>query len=257
MHENIPGPEDKNIEGNNIPKQETSTSFEKDQASWGRIKNFIHVAVAAMVLNLATPGTGEAAEGAKDIQTLKNTIESAKVVTYKIEKELIELVGAKGSSGTIGEQPVKILKSAGSWTIEVGYNNDMSKAEWTLVEAPDGSVSLLDKDNDGLIDRYIINDDAKTQWVKSADNLLHLFADTKSLDETFPTEIKLSTAIPGGKNNVEIGIFTDKDNNISFHSYDMKSGEIIDDKSTLASEFAYDMQSRFYDALKGSVNKYK
>lgn len=257
MYENISRIEGNNIEGDNIPKQETAPSFEKDTGSWGRIKNFVNVAVAAIVLNLATPGTVEAAPGAKDIQTLKNTIESAKVVTYKIEKELIELVSAKGNPGTVGEQPIKILQSQGSWTVEVGYNKDMSKAEWTIVESPDGSISLIDNNNDGLLDRYILNDETEKPWVKSADNMLNLFADMKSLDETFPTEVKLSNVTPGGKNKVEIGIFTNKNNNISFHSYDKVSGKIIDDKSTLASEFAYNMQSRFYDALKGSVEKYK
>lgn len=259
MHENIPRIEGENIESKEKPiiEQETLSSVEKDAGAWGRVKNFINVAVAAIVLNLATPGTGEAAPGAKDIQTLKNTIESAKVVTYKIEKELIDLVSAKGNPGTVGDQPVKILKSDGAWTIEVGYNKDMSKAEWTIVESPDGSISLIDKDNDGLIDRYILNDETKSPRAKSADNLLHLFADTKSLDETFPTEVKLSNVVPGGKNKVEIGIFTNKDNSISFHSYDKMSGEIIEDKSPLAIEFNYDMQSRFFDALKSSVERYK
>lgn len=236
---------------------ETQKRLEKDPESWGGVKNFINVAVAALVLNLATPGIGEAAPGSKDIQTLKNKIEAAKVVTYKIEKQLIELVSAKGDLGKIGDQPVKRLKGDSSWTIEVGYNKDMSKAEWTIVGSPNGSISLIDRNNDGFIDRYIINDEKEKPWVKSADNLIHLFADTKSLDETVPIEIELSSATPSGKNNVEIGSFINKNNNITFHSYDMKSGEIIDDNSSLASEFAYNMQSRFHDALKDSVNKYK
>lgn len=254
MFEKIP-----EIENTNTPKpkQETPSSFEKDAGAWGRVKNFINVAVAAIALNLATPGTGEAAPGAKDVQTLKNTIEAAKVVSYKVEKQLIDLVSVKGNPGTIGEQPVKILQSNDSWTVEVGYNKDMSKAEWTIIASPDGSISLIDNNNDGLIDRYVLNDEVKNPRAKSAGNTIYLFEDTKSLDKTFPTEVKLASATPGGKNKVEIGIFTNKDNNISFHSYDKVSGKIIDDKSPLASEFAYNMQSRFYDALKGSVERYK
>lgn len=240
-----------------IIEQEAPSSVEKDAGSWGRVKNFINVAVAAIALSLATPGTGEAAPGAKDVQTLKNTIEAAKVVTYKIEKELIELVSAKGNPGTVGEQPVKILQSNDSWTVEVGYNKDMSKAEWTIIASPDGSISLIDNNNDGLIDRYVLNDEAKNPRAKSAENMIYLFEDTKSLDKTFPTEVKLASSTPGGKNKVDIGIFTNKDNNISFHSYNKQSGEVINNSSPLASKFQYDMESRFYDALKGSVERYK
>lgn len=233
------------------------SSGENEPETWGKIKNFIHVAVAAIVLNLATPGTGEAAPGVNDIQTLKNTIEASKIVSYKIEKELIDLVSAKGTPGTIGDQPVKMLKSGNSWTIEVGYSKDRAVAEWTVIESPDGSVALLDKDNDGLLDRYILNDKTEKPWIKSLDNRLYLFSGVKSLDETFPTEVELAKDTPEGKNKVEIGIFTNKNNTTSFHSYDKQSGEIFDDSTAFSYKFAYDMQSRFYSALKESVNNNK
>lgn len=130
------------------------------------------------------------------------------------------------------------------------------KAEWTIIESPDGGVSLLDKDNDGLLDRYILNDKTEKPWVKSLDNNLHLFTDVESLDKTFPTEVDLDRSTPEGKNKVEIGIFTNKNNTTSFHSYDKQSGKIFDDHTSFSYEFANKMQGVFYSALKESVNKY-
>lgn len=246
------------VEGNNIPEQEIPQSFEKDSEPWNKIKDFIHVAVAAIVLNLAAPGTGEAAPGAKDMQALKNKMEEAKVVSYKLEKQLIELVGAKGSPGTIGDQPTKRLESHGYWTVEVGYNKDMSKAEWTILESLDGSISLIDRDNDGLLDRYVFNDETQKPWAKLLSNKLNLFLDKKSLDETFTKEAQLlnRVAAEGKKNATEIGIFTNKGGNISFHSYE-KSGEIINDSSPRASEIAYAAQGLLYGSLKEIVKENK
>ncbi len=238
--------------------QETEVSMEKQAYSWDKVKKFIQIAVAASILNGATLGTSGAAENPKDIEHFKNNLEVSKVVTAKIEKQLVDLADKKGKAGTFNingvQYGIKVLSGNG-FTVEVGYSSDGKKALWTMVESPSGDVSFLDSNNDGLVDRYVLNKNSESKK-KLVDNDSYLHGDVGVIDQSFPMEVDMEKDMHHKENKILIGIFTYKNSNVSLHSYNMENGEPYDAPTSFSYSNADEVQQYFSNAIKGSLEKY-
>jgi hypothetical protein len=230
--------------------------FKNQESFWQKTKEIGKIAAFVALLGTAGVESALAQESKGSEVDLRNKIEQLKQQAAEEEKTLeilmsqmndgVEMGGReyRENDGTYTKTTFKEMKDSLGGKIQVGYDQDGKTPSWISLETPDAVKRYLDANNDGLLDRVILNHGSDSPQEKSGTNGFIQSLDVEMLDGIAhggslagKEDTILTFGTEGGKSKVQLTGF--------------KNGERAYLLGTGASDFTYKMQQDFLSALRG------
>lgn len=224
-----------------------NTGEVRRESLWKKVKRISEIAVLSVLLSTAGIETVLGQEKNESPEKVKDRIEQVKTETAEKEQNVIKVVEKKGMTGKIGTMPAKMLRDPAKGLITVGYGQDVKKAEWIYLETPGANLRYFDKDNDGDVDRAILNRSPENARQKSAFNDIDTFAPFEKLTETAKMEADL---MPEDKAVFE---FAQEGKEFVVRSVEFKTGEVSELSGDEAGTLTNKIQQGYLNALEDFV----
>lgn len=214
---------------------------------WQRLRDYKKTVAFVALMTMASPTFAGAAEKivpsseGKKIEDQEKKRENDKKNILKI----VENIKTKGQEGRMGQTPVRKWIAKSGDMVVVGFSDkDSSKAMWVINESKDGGTRYFDKNADGQIDRFILNnEDGASKGKKSAENGLNTFIPMDKIAETAGVEADLMPT------KIKVYEFNSEDSGPTIKSVNFETGEA----NELEGEQAKTLTERVQNLFGGNI----